>query len=145
MTSGRRPEAAPQFFEDFVDLLSELNRERVRFIVVGAYALAAHGVPRATGDLDVWVDPEPGNAARVHRALVRFGAPLGATSVTPADLAFTVAWRDRLRSKIGSQRCAFLGRAALLRNKRAMSRAKDLADVELLERQASKRRRPKRG
>ena len=54
---------------DFVDLLRAFSRAEVRFLVVGAYALALHGRPRATGDLDVWVDAAPDNAARVMRAL----------------------------------------------------------------------------
>ena len=64
---------------DFVDLLRAFSAADVRFLVVGAYALAVHGRPRATGDLDVWVDPIPPlNAARVMRALTAFGAPMEA-------------------------------------------------------------------
>ena len=63
---------------DFVDLLRAFSRAEVRFLVVGAYALALHGRPRATGDLDVWVDATPDNAARVMRALAAFGAPMDA-------------------------------------------------------------------
>ena len=61
---------------DFVDLLRAFSEADVRFLVVGAYALAHHGRPRATGDLDVWVDATAGNAPRVMRALKAFGAPL---------------------------------------------------------------------
>jgi hypothetical protein len=61
---------------DFVDLLRAFLDADVRFLVVGAYALALHGRPRATGDLDVWVEPGPENAPRVMRALAEFGAPL---------------------------------------------------------------------
>src|ERR1051325_6711105 len=61
---------------DFVDLLRAFIEGEVRFLIVGAYALAHHGRPRATGDLDVWVDPTAGNAPRVIRALEAFGAPL---------------------------------------------------------------------
>src|SRR5215212_8611926 len=60
---------------DFKDMLSCLKDEGVEFIVVGAYALAAHGLPRATGDIDIWVKNSPDNAQRVIRALVKFGAP----------------------------------------------------------------------
>lgn len=136
--------------------------------MVGAYAMAAHGVPRATGDFDVWVEPGGDNAARVYRALLRFGAPLAAMNVTAADLAvrgrvcqiglpprridvmtsidgveFASAWRTRLRGRLGRVRSAYIGRAALLRNKRVMARSNDIADVELLEAQARPRRRPK--
>ncbi len=61
---------------DFVDLLRAFGDADVRFLVVGAYALAHHGRPRATGDLDVWVDATPDNAERVLRGLAAFGAPV---------------------------------------------------------------------
>ena len=60
---------------DFLDVLSSFNAERVEYMVVGAYALAAHGLPRATGDIDLWVRPTRDNAQRVERALITFGAP----------------------------------------------------------------------
>ena len=61
---------------DFVDLLRAFGAADVRFLIVGAYALAVHGRPRATGDLDVWIDATPENAERVMRSLAAFGAPL---------------------------------------------------------------------
>jgi hypothetical protein len=61
---------------DYRDILSAFIEERVDYLVVDAYAVASHGLPRATGDLDLWVRSEPGNARRVWRALARFGAPL---------------------------------------------------------------------
>ena len=67
--------------DDFHDLLSELVSGQVRFLVVGAYALSAHGVPRATVDLDIWIRPDGDNAQGVYDALARFGAPLGALGV----------------------------------------------------------------
>ena len=66
---------------DFADILSALSAAGVEFLIVGAHALAAHGVPRATGDLDIWVRPTPDNAARTLRALAAFGAPLSDLSV----------------------------------------------------------------
>src|SRR5438128_4264223 len=71
--------------QDFIDLLRTFADAEVRFLVVGAYALALHGRPRATGDLDVWVEATPDNARRVLRALAEFGAPLN--DVSEADLA----------------------------------------------------------
>ena len=62
--------------EDYKDMLHSLFEEKVRFLLVGAYALAAHGYPRATMDIDIWVMPSPENADAVLRALSRFGAPL---------------------------------------------------------------------
>jgi len=60
---------------DYNDILSALSAEGAEFLIVGAYALAAHGIPRATGDIDIWVRPTPENAMRVMRALKRFAAP----------------------------------------------------------------------
>lgn len=70
---------------DFIDLLRAFAEADVRCLVVGAYALGLHGRPRATGDLDVWVDATPENAARVMRALAAFGAPLD--TVTAEDFS----------------------------------------------------------
>ena len=62
---------------DYKEMLRILSEEGVEFIVVGAYALAYHGFPRATGDMDVWVNPTSENAQRVFQTIVRFGAPVG--------------------------------------------------------------------
>ena len=142
--------------QDFVDLLRAFIVHDVRFLVVGAYALAVHGRPRATGDLDVWIDPTAENAPRVMRALAEFGAPL--TSVSAADfsqpgvvfqmglpprridllteltgLTFADAWPGRLRAAFGPLEVDYLGRDAFIRNKRATGRTRDLADIENLE------------
>ena len=144
--------------DDWLDLLGVLVASEVRFLVVGAHALAVHGVPRGTQDLDVWIDPAPGNAGRAWSALASFGAPLSALGVTRDDLqrpglviqlglppdridvltgitgieTFADAWDDRVEHVIRGLRVPFLGRATLLRNKRASGRRKDLADVEAL-------------
>jgi hypothetical protein len=138
---------------DFVDLLRAFLAAEVRFLVVGAYALALHGRPRATGDLDVWVDATPANARRVMAALAEFGAPLEGVSepdfarpgvtyqigVPPGridilteltGLSFDEAWHERLRRPFGEVEVDFIGRAAFIRNKRATGRAKDLGDIE---------------
>lgn|SRR5688572_14416550 len=138
---------------DFVDLLRAFSAADVRFLVVGAYALAVHGRPRATGDLDVWVDPTPTNAARVMRALTAFGAPMEAIAerdfATPGityqigvvprridvltdltGLTFDDAWSARVRHPFGDIEVDFIGRDHFVQNKRATGRAKDLADVE---------------
>jgi acyl-homoserine lactone acylase PvdQ len=70
--------------EDYREMLQALVDEKARFLLVGAYALAAHGYPRAAMDIDIWVMPSPANAAAVLRALRRFGAPL--QNLTKADL-----------------------------------------------------------
>jgi hypothetical protein len=138
---------------DFVDLLRAFAAAEVRCLVVGAYALAHHGRPRATGDLDVWIDPTPTNAARVMRALAAFGAPLHDVreddfsrpgvvfqmGVPPAridvltdltGLSFDEAWPDREPGRFGPLMVDFIGRDAFVRNKRATGRTRDLSDVE---------------
>jgi hypothetical protein len=70
--------------EDYKEILLALSGEKVRYMLVGAYALAAHGYPRATMDIDIWVMPSPQNADAVMRALRRFGAPL--QNLTKEDL-----------------------------------------------------------
>jgi hypothetical protein len=141
---------------DFVDLLRAFVAADVRFLVVGAYALALHGRPRATGDLDVWVEATPDNAARVMRALRAFGAPTA--DISEADfsregvtyqiglppgridilteltgLRFAEAWPDRLNRAFSDIAVDFIGRAAFLHNKRATGRPKDLGDIEGME------------
>ncbi len=142
--------------KDFVDLLRTFGAHDVRFLLVGAYALGVHGRPRATGDLDVWVEATADNAAKVMRALADFGAPLA--DVSAADFAqpgivfqmglpparidvlteitgvtFAEAWAGRLRAPFGPVDVDVIGREAFIRNKRATGRAKDLGDVESLD------------
>ena len=71
---------------DFIEFLGTLLAADARFLVVGAHALAIHGGPRATGDIDVWIERSPENAARVWRALAEFGAPTVALGVSQEDL-----------------------------------------------------------
>src|SRR5690606_26872519 len=65
----------------FRDMLSAFSAENVEYLVVGAFALAAHGIPRSTGDLDFWIRPTGQNAERVLRALSSFGAPVNEVSL----------------------------------------------------------------
>jgi hypothetical protein len=141
---------------DYAEMLSALSDEGAEFMIVGAYAMAAHGVPRATGDLDIWVRCSRSNAVRVMRALRHFGAPL--FDLTEQDLArggtvlqigqppsridiltsidgvtFGRAWAGRLTGRIEGIDVAIIGHEALLRNKRAAARPKDLVDVGILE------------
>ena len=148
--------------EDFRDLLVLLADTGVEFVVVGAYALALHGAPRASGDIDLFVRPAPSNAERLLQALARFGAPLQAAGVTAADLAqpgavyqiglpprridllteisgvsFDEAWGSRIPTEVDGRTVPFIGRDALLKNKRASGRPKDLADIARLQRPRS--------
>ncbi len=149
--------SAPALNPDFMDILVAFETEEVEFLIVGAFAMALHGAPRFTGDIDLWVRPDPANAARVHRALARFGAPLATHGVAASDfsvagavyqmglpprridvltaidgVAFEDAWIGRVEKVLGGVNLPFLGLVELVRNKRAAGRAKDLLDVELL-------------
>lgn len=151
--------------EDFLELLSSLLAAKARFLVIGAYAVGIHGRPRATKDLDVWVEATPVNAARVLDALRRFGAPLGDLTASDLDhvgtgfkmgipprridiltqiegISFSEAWPNRIEGDFGEGvRCPVIGLADIITNKRAAGRPQDLADVAVLER-ISKARGP---
>ncbi|HEX8716603.1 MAG TPA: hypothetical protein VF722_06445 [Gemmatimonadaceae bacterium] len=144
--------------EDWADLLVALAATDARFLIVGAHAMAVHGVPRGTQDMDIWVDPTPANADRVWRALAAFGAPLADLRITSDDLSragtviqlglppnridlltslsglpgFDAAWTARVERTFAGHPAPFLGREDLVRNKRASARRKDLADLEAL-------------
>ena len=141
--------------QDFLDLLRAFIDGNVRFLIVGAYALAVHGRPRATGDLDVWVDATPENAAKVMSALEQFGAPVGQVSAADfsrpgnvfqmglppvridvltelTGLMFGEAWSSRTHASFGPVVADVIGREAFIKNKRATGRARDLGDLEAL-------------
>ena len=138
--------------------IAALVANEVRFIVVGAHALAAHGVPRVTGDLDIWIEPTPDNASRIWRALADFGAPLATLKIAESDfakpdqvvqfglppyridimtsisgVAFEAARPGCLIGSLFEVPVVFLGRDAFIRNKKASGRPKDLADLRSLE------------
>ena len=144
--------------EDFRDILAALVAANAKFLVVGAHALAAHGVPRMTRDIDILVEPSPDNARRVWRALASFGAPLDSLKIREADLAtvdrviqfglppwridimtsisgvsFAEAWNGRMNDDMLGVQVAFIGRDEFIRNKRASGRNKDLGDIDALE------------
>ena len=141
---------------DFKELLALLNSHNVDYLIVGAYALALHGSPRFTGDLDIYVKPDPENAHRILATLNDFGfgclqleekdltelnqvIQLGVppvrndllTSLTGLDWAEAAA--GRLKGELGGVPVLFLGKREYIRNKKALGRQKDLADAEVLE------------
>lgn len=153
-------DALPDDFRDFLVALVDAHAD---FVVIGGWALAVHGRPRATEDLDVLVRPTPDNAARVYRALVEFGAPVAAHGIsgdlfaeegygyrfgvkpnlvevltTISGVDFDAAARDAISVEVEGRHVTFIGRAALLQNKRAAARPKDLDDVRWLERNPPK-------
>lgn len=152
----------PALNDDFLDMLDAFQELGVEFVIVGAHALAAHGVPRATGDLDLFVRPSCDNANRVMSALRKFGAPIEQHAITAPDfeasntvyqiglpprridilttisgVSFEEASQSKLAVALGGRSLPVLGRAALLKNKRAAARDKDLVDVRMLEKQTS--------
>ncbi len=140
---------------DFKDMLSCLKDEGVDFIIVGAYALAAHGFPRATGDIDIWIRSSEDNARKTLRALAKFGAPL--SDLTPEDFTnpdmilqlgvepsridiltiisgveFDQAWREKKAVVVGALEVFVLSKADMLKNKLATGRDKDQGDIAWL-------------
>ncbi len=144
------------FNQDFRDMLVALNDAEVDYLVVGAYAVAAHGFPRATGDLDIWVRANPESAENLLSALTVFGAPMH--EVSAADFSspsivfqigvppgridlltdvsgvnFDAAWSNRMTVEIDGVKLSIIGRSDLIANKRATGRPKDIADLAFLE------------
>jgi Nucleotidyltransferase of unknown function (DUF6036) len=142
---------------DFVEFIESCVNREVKFLVVGGYALAAHGHPRATKDLDVWVRTDPANAERVVQALNDFGmgslgltandflepgvviqlgyAPIRIdllTSISGVD--FERCWKNRTTVDIGGVEAGFISATDLITNKRASGRPQDLVDADTLER-----------
>lgn len=141
--------------KDFEELFACLTAHGVRALVVGGYAVAFHARPRYTKDLDIFVEPSAENAERLIQALEHFG--FGQAGLKPADFSgahrvvqlgvppnridfitsiagvtFEEAWAGRVAGKYGSQPVFYLGKAELIRNKRAAGRAQDRADLEWL-------------
>ena len=140
---------------DFKDLLALFNAHKVDYIIVGAYALAFHGAPRYTGDMDIYVKPDRENARRILAALDEFG--FGAVGLSPTDfekpdkviqlgvppvrvdlvtsitgVTWDEAFLGKVEGKYGNVPVHFIGRDHFILNKRALGRKKDLADLEAL-------------
>jgi len=143
--------------KDYKDILVALSSEEAEFILVGAYALAAHGFPRATMDIEIWVNPSPENADHVYAALGKFGAPTDQISVedlTKDDTIFQIgvaprridiltnitgvdfkeASKDAVKVDIDGITLNILSTEHLIKNKLATGRPKDIDDVENLKR-----------
>ena len=152
MPSGESSLPIPK---DALDLLRAFCAHEVRFLIVGAHALGFYGTPRATGDFDLFVEPSPANARRVMAALEQFGAPLFDLSLEDLSrpgvvfqmgvppyridlnteltgIDFDEAWSDHGTAMVEGLELNVIGRAAMVKNKRATGRPKDLLDLELL-------------
>lgn len=137
---------------EFVELLNALN---VRYIVVGAFAVAYHGHPRFTGDIDLFIDRSRDNAQRIVEAIEKFGfgelnlsiddflqenqvIQLGISPVRIdlltflSGVSFQEAWATREQGEINGLKVSFISKEMLKRNKAASGRSQDMADLEQL-------------
>jgi hypothetical protein len=155
MSNACKVPAPMELQNDFEDLCASLNGRSVDYLIVGGYALAFHGAPRFTGDIDIFVRPAPDNIDRLLTALGDFG--FRESPVRPEDLlcegkilelgrppvqvhimasitgvSWETAWQSRQPGAYGRVSVYYIGREAFLANKRAVGRAKDLADIEAL-------------
>jgi len=138
---------------DYKDLFRTLNRYKVRYLIVGSYALAFYKEPRFTNDLDIWIDANVENAEKLYKALNRFGAPLKDISIkyftrkkniyqigiAPVridimmglpGLEFDAAWKNRKKSKYGGVFVNIIGIKELIYSKRKAKRPQDILDIK---------------
>lgn len=153
-----------KFEKDFAELLGLFSRHGVRYLVVGAFAVGYHAIPRYSKDLDILVEPTQENGRRICEALRDFG--FGSLKISPRDFAskgrfiqlgyepvrvdlitsiagvtFGNAWKNRARGRYGTGPAYFISLKDLIRAKRASRRKQDLADLELLVKAAAKKKR----
>ena len=145
--------------EDYKEMLQILLDNEVKFLVVGAYAMGAQGYPRATGDIDIWVEPTESNSKAVYRSLIAFGAPVGDIDETTfvekgiifqigvaprridiitqlSGLEFNEAYRKHETIDVEGLALPFLSRSDLIKNKKATGREKDRLDADRMEHKA---------
>jgi hypothetical protein len=141
--------------KDLREFIESLNSHHVEYLIVGAFALGFHGVPRSTGDIDVLVRRSPENASRIEAVLVDFSfASLGLTAAdfinadqviqlghppnrvdlltSITGVEFDEAWAERVAANLHGVPVHFISRQCLIRNKQATGRTQDLADLEAL-------------
>ena len=142
--------------DDYKEMLQLLLNNKVKFLVVGAYAMGAYGYPRATGDFDIWIEASVENSKRVYMALQQFGAPLTEikeTTFCQKDLIFQIgvaprridiitnvdgvnfveAYTAREEIELDDMNVPFISKANLIKNKKATGREKDRLDATTLE------------
>lgn len=153
-----------QVSSDYEDLFKTLNAYKIRYLVVGGYAVMYHTEPRYTKDIDVWIIPEMNVADKIYDALKNFGAPL--VGILPEDfkdkkmilqigvapvridimvdlpgVSFESAWKNRKRVKYGNTSISVLGIAELIKAKKGANRAQDKLDLEKLSNNREKRKK----
>ena len=142
--------------QDFKEFIQSLNDNQVRYLVIGGYAVALHGYPRYTKDIDIWIEMSPVNAANMVKALEQFGfGSLGLQTsdfldpdqiiqlgyppnridlmTTPPGVEFESCYASRIEIQLDEVSVNFIDLDNLKRNKRAAGRLQDLADLENLE------------
>jgi len=142
--------------EDYKEMLQILLDNDTKFLVVGAYAMAAYGYPRATGDFDIWVDSSPENSRKLYQSLSDFGAPVHKITegtFTEPDVVFQIgiaprridiltridgvnfdqAWKAKKDIVVESLPIPFISKENLIRNKKATGRERDKLDADWLE------------
>ncbi|MDP5121715.1 MAG: hypothetical protein NWQ46_08985 [Spirosomaceae bacterium] len=140
---------------DFIDFIQLLNQHKVDYLVVGGYAMAFHGRPRYTGDLDIWINISQENASRMIAVLKEFGfsslpftesdflkeniinqigyPPLRIDILTSVDgVSFIDAKKHFQTIEVDELKIRFIGLAELIQNKKASGRKQDLVDIETL-------------
>lgn len=148
---------------DYKELFGILNGYKVRYLIVGAYAVTFYTEPRFTKDIDIWVDSDINNAGRLYKALAEFGVPLGGVSVADfanenmiyqigvapvridiisglRGLRFDKAWENRKKTKYGGINVAMLSLKDLIFLKKKAKRPQDILDVIKLSRKIRKAR-----
>ncbi len=141
--------------KDYKEMLQILLEENVKFIIVGAYALAVYGYPRATGDIDIWIEAEKDNSKKIINSLIKFGAPL--ENITEKDfqqedvifqigvaprridiitsidgVEFDEAYKDKIIIEINGLKIPILSFEKLIKNKESTGREKDKLDAKML-------------
>ncbi len=146
--------------EDYKEMLQLLLEERVDFIIVGAYALGAHGYPRATGDIDIWIKPDDNNSRKVYKALARFGAPLDQIKISDFSMEGVIfqigviprridiiskidgvtyheANKDKMIVEVEGLKLPVISLDKLIKNKMSTGREKDELDIKTLRKKKS--------
>ena len=142
--------------QDFKEFIQSLNDNHVRYLVIGGYAVALHGHPRYTRDMDVWIEMSPDNAAKMVKALEQFG--FGSLKLQAADFLapgqiiqlgqppnridiitaatgvdFQICYASRVQVVVDDVTVSFIDLENLKKNKKAVGRLQDLADLENLQ------------
>lgn len=140
---------------DFEELLRLFNKHKVKYCIVGAFAVALYAIPRYTKDMDIFVEPSNENAKKILNALNEFGfetlklsiddfshkgrivqlgyEPVRVDIITSIDgCTFEEVWKNKIINNYGKERVYFIGLNELIKNKRALKRKQDEVDLEIL-------------